>query len=703
MCWVRVMRVSDGFPHACGLCVCGGAVYDVVMTEVFLRTTANKAGYVTVRVQNATGEVVLNGALSLMDRRVEMVPEADGVLGFEPLSNGTWLLEVRANGATVVYGKVLVLPSPIDAPPGNDSWEFVLDAAEGMALVDVVLNQGPRGYSAYDVAVMEGFVGTKAEWLEYMRQQTATLAVERVTPLMERAEAAAGDAEREAVAAKTAQESATAHAAAARESKLAAADKVTKAAAEVTKAAAEVEKAWQERETAAGHAAAAAKSAQDALANQQGAKQAAQDAAQAEVAATAAKNDADAAKLDAQTSERNAKGYANAAAADKVAAETAKTQAQAAQSKAEQEAQKAEQNAALLGDAALKSGDNVFSGLNTFSGDVVGVLPWDFHAYSWCETAAEFIAACPDLLTRESICLDVSSINGSPFWRCAAKSILLYYSGEINGPGRVSNSIERFALIAPNAKETNSLLISNELHTTKEVFVMLPKGTLRENFGSWGQFEKMYLVCRNKIVTFELLTNTYAYGWVFLKELHMPLNVVESIDLNRYRVLESVPFGFPYATHINFNNAKLNKPSVMAILNALLTYDAATMATVPELTLGIDPTLDGDEEINAALLNAQAAVEDGGKGWNVAVNGFTIVFDEAQPANLDEPVIFAQKKPDSDGCWVDANGERWTVRWGNVVTQNYQCNAQLGYTEFSSIETAVTTWGLTEYQPEEIS
>ncbi len=32
------------------------------MPEVFLRTTANKAGYVAVRVRNATGEVVLPGA-----------------------------------------------------------------------------------------------------------------------------------------------------------------------------------------------------------------------------------------------------------------------------------------------------------------------------------------------------------------------------------------------------------------------------------------------------------------------------------------------------------------------------------------------------------------------------------------------------------------------------------------------------------------
>ena len=209
----------------------GGRVYDGGMTEVFLRTTANKAGYVAVRVRNATGEVVLTGALSLLDRRVEMVPHADGVLGFEPLSNGTWLLEVRANGATVLYGKLLVLPSPIDAPPGNDSWEFTLDAAEGMAQVDAVLNQGPvgprgetgaqgpqgqAGLSAYELAVAAGYEGSEEEWVaELQGAQDAANA----------AKSSASEAAKSARAAADSEEAAAKSATAAADSEEAAAEK----------------------------------------------------------------------------------------------------------------------------------------------------------------------------------------------------------------------------------------------------------------------------------------------------------------------------------------------------------------------------------------------------------------------------------------------------------------------------------------------
>lgn len=56
------------------------------------------------------------------------------------------------------------------------------------------------------------------------------------------------------------------------------------------------------------------------------------------------------------------------AEAAQVKAEAAQAEAEAAKVKAEQEASKAEQNAALLGDAALKSGDNVFTGSNVFKG-----------------------------------------------------------------------------------------------------------------------------------------------------------------------------------------------------------------------------------------------------------------------------------------------------------------------------------------------
>jgi len=137
--------VSDGFPHAGGLRVCGGAVYDVVMTEVFLKTTANKAGALRFNVSGASETLAFSGALQLYERRVEMEARADGTLTFEPLSSGTWLIEVRADGATVLYGKVLVLPSPIGAPPGHDSWVFELDGAQDMALVNVSVTQGEIG------------------------------------------------------------------------------------------------------------------------------------------------------------------------------------------------------------------------------------------------------------------------------------------------------------------------------------------------------------------------------------------------------------------------------------------------------------------------------------------------------------------------------------------------------------------------------
>ena len=702
MCWVRV---SDGFPHACGLCVCGGAVYDVVMTEVFLRTTANKAGYVTVRVQNATGEVVLNGALSLLDRRVEMVPHADGVLGFEPLSNGTWLMEVRANGATVVYGKVLVLPSPIDAPPGNDSWEFVLDAAEGMALVDVVLNQGPRGYSAYDVAVMEGFVGTKAEWLEHMRQQTATLAVERVTPLMERAEAAAGDAERESAAAKTAQEAATAQAAAARESKLAAAAHKAAAADEVTKA-------RRERETAAGHAAAAAKSALDALDNQQGAEQAAQEAAQAQVAATAAKNDADAAKLDAQTSEQNAKASADAAAADKTAAEKAKNDALAAQGKAEEEAVKAANNAALLGDAALKSGDNVFSGSNVFNGALSGSgtlcgLPFG-SAFGLANalqgvslSPEEFFMLFPDHKDMEvwpGLDNPTAVIKEADMPKLKHVFMFLQRSWYVYVPDVPINEAGEL-FVCQVAKGTIQAGVRPRCGRTVVIF---PEYLNNLNFKISGH---NYMF---NVYIFAPQTPSFSFGWewdggVGAKIIFLGSQVYKRLVGFKDQKFCDLPVSFkgfnsPECVSVDMSWAGLDKESILELVGSLPTYDAETMTEVPSCTLYVRPEYEGDEEITAALLNLQTAVEDGGKGWTLAVNGATLT--PAATFGLRRFMYLLRSRCDS-GDYVDAEGFRWDVRGGQTVLRNYVANEQLGYEAFATLEDALGQWGLTEYQPEE--
>jgi hypothetical protein len=176
-------------------------------------------------------------------------------------------------------------------------------------------------------------------------------------------------------------------------------------------------------------------------------------------------------------------------------------------------------------------------------------------------------------------------------------------------------------------------------------------------------------------------------------------NVFTMVDFKEHFVTGQLTTkaGFPKATHINMPAAKLNKESLMPILNNLLPYDSTTMKSTPQLTIGIDPALNGDEEINAALLLAQAPVEEGGKGWNVAVSGFTINSDaNAATLGLRKP-IYIKRWEDSEGGYIDENGTRWSIRYGNSVLHNWQANEQLGYEEFASLEDALTTWGLSEY------
>ena len=283
----------------------------------------------------------------------------------EKSSRVEWLL---CHGAVNLHGRVAGGSVVLD--PELLEFTGVLDSTTQTAVM--VIGESTLSISENTARAIQEAQTAKEKATEAGEQATAAgkaaqTAGEKATEAGEQATAAgkaADDAHEQATAAEA---SATDAANSAR----AAAGEVKKAAAEVEKAAAEVEKAKLERETAAGHADAAAKSAQGALANQKGAEQAAQAAAQAQVAAETAKADADAAKIAAQTSERNAKASADAAAADKTAAEKAKQDALAAQGKAEQEAVKAEQNAALLGDAALKGGDNEFSGNNGHSGSEI--------------------------------------------------------------------------------------------------------------------------------------------------------------------------------------------------------------------------------------------------------------------------------------------------------------------------------------------
>jgi hypothetical protein len=435
-------------------------------------------------------------------------------------------------------------------------------------------------------------------------------------------------------------------------------------------------------------------------------------AADAVSAALAARDEAAAARGGAEDAMREAgvhageaefsatgAGVARAGAeAAQVKAEQAKDGAELAKVKAEQEAAKAERNAALLGDAALKGGDNTFTGLNSFDGEVAGVLPWDFHAYSWCKNKEELWAACPDIEQRRVFCADLSSMNISNQWlRIFPDNILklnLYYSGDILGDYCLTNKAPDIAIFAPNATKCGHIMVGGWMGG-KRLVVYAPNCNFYYRVCAATYMKSVTYITKMTQVT----TDTLGNGTGYTEEVIMPFNVVTKVTLEQFTNIKNVPYGFPHATYINFNQAKLNKESVMAILNDLQPYDAATMTTVPELSIGIDPTLDGDEEINAALLNAQESVENGGKGWNVAVAGFTVTAGGGATMALRKP-IYAMKREDAEGAYIDADGTRWSARYGNTVLENWAANEELGYTEFPNLESALEEWGLTEYVPE---
>ena len=636
----------------------------------------------------------------------------------------------------VLSGKLLVSPrsAGVDADKlapieYNVSIPVVENAVDltGAAIVTGI--PGPRGYSAYEIAVLEGFEGTEAEWLESMRQQTATLAVEQVTPLVEQAEKAAQEAENArknaGLQVTAAREQASAacdyateaekQAMMAEDSRIQAAREVDKAAAEVKKAAAEVNKATQEREAAAGHADKAEKSAQAALANQQSAEQAAQDAALAQVGAEQAKTDAAASSQTATQKATEAADSATQAAADKAAAEQAKTDAQTAQSKAEQEAARSEQNAAMLGDAALQSGDNTFTGSNVFNGTLSGNgtfygMPFGaaFGGASMYQglqlSAEEFMRLFPNYAEME-------------VW-----------------PGLDGLSTDMNNKSMPKLKYVYSQL-------TRDYYVSVPAGMPKNNLkeivlyhsgNGWVQAGMNAIAERNVFILPSYNNIKYGGGHLFMLQcsqmsdtfiyapklsairLRMGTSASPKIIFLGSQVYEGISFDASDHKHVTvtlkgFNSSKcvsvkitscaLDKSSILELVRALPTYDGTTMTAIPTCELYIDPVLQGDEEVEAALLNLQAAVEDGGKGWTVAVTGITL--GGAATFALRTMHYYARRE-NADGTYIDADGQRWDISGGTTVLRNYVANEQLpDYTAFPALEDALETWGLHEITPEE--
>ena len=613
----------------------------------------------------------------------------------------------------------------------------------GAAIVTGIV--GPRGYSAYEIAVMEGFEGTEAEWLESMRQQTATLAVEQVTPLMEQAETAAQEAKRESRNAASYTNEARKQASAAGDHASAAEEHMTAAAAEATKAADEVDKATQERETAAGHANAAAKSAADALAAQHGAERAEQDAAQAQVAAQTAKTEAEAAMTQAQTAKSNAKAHADTATAAKTAAEQAKQDAQAAQSKAEQEASKAEQNAALLGDAAMQGGDNVFSGRNVFAGVVQGGLEalrgeclaalvapalhwWNaefdwYKRYAWDKRALSVFPNLTHFLpgTAEPDWTRLQKAQGY-LTDCPLKAIPEGWTGagltrEGNSPDESSWDGPFFSgEYLPETWTTPDLVYANDMYA-KSSFEYMPEGTTFENVtqlsGCWRENKKLRRLpagmnlsrvefairAWHDCTALEALPESFTGAGVRILRQCIKNTVITEANCvvgaeavswydfangGKLQEMHAVDCSAAKSCDGAWRDCKLDKVTVLRICGTLPAWTDDTLAVdawCPGYARRLTLGVDKALKGDADVLEAIAAAE--AKGWLLTVQWNARGGVYVTP----ESGTYGLRRPVIYARVTEHDGER-SLDWGDYVSD------PSGYEEFESVEAARAYYGL---------
>lgn len=504
-------------------------------------------------------------------------------------------------------------------------------------------------------------------------------------------------------------------------------------------------------EAAAGDAVADAQLAEDAAAEAEvsreaaeaAAKQAGARAAEAEASAKvgadavsdalAARDEAAAARGGAEAAMRaagarageaedfaEAAGVARAGAEDaQVKAEQAKDGAELAKVKAEQEAVKAEQNAALLGDAALKGGNNTFTGSNVFSGAISGNgTLFGMELQKWLGLSGVLRGVPLTKSLVKYLFPNSASMTVSPFldwtgnqiqphddeWnRYMWPNLEYVYSMQTdvgNQPGfPCSHTFPKMKELWHLNQSTGHYIIVYKTNCNSHYF-----------FPNWTTtLMRFQIYCKDKLnidlfipkmTNVTLMTehygNVYSGTWNILGS-----NSIKKLEFSGSGLtLTLTNFNLQKCTNLTIKSGiKIERVSLLDMLNSLPAYDAATMTTQPTASLYVTPGYQGDEEITAALLNLQAAVEDGGKGWTVAVTGITLT--EAATFALRTMYYYARRE-DADGAYIDSTGQRWDVSGGTTVLHNYAANEEVdGYSAFLSLEDALEEWGLHEITPEE--
>ena len=401
--------------------------------------------------------------------------------------------------------------------------------------------------------------------------------------------------------------------------------------------------------------------------------------------------------------------------------------AEEAAARAKVEADRAEQNAALLGDAALKSGDNTFTGANVFNGALSGdgtlfgmqMQRWLGIGFcmrgirwSW-ETMTTLIPPSKELKVLPPIdCssmakwTNVSGININENYPNIEYIFAYQFKADqvdyTPGFPRLHEytKLKEYWFYCEMEKHSVAIFTASSAANS---YYFFPKWTYTkltvQTYGTGAHTVVLYAPHARglKITCTHYSTSKRATDhWILLGE-----NVIETLEFGDATADFQLTNGvFPSCTSVKMNkNARMDRSSMLTMLESLPAYDATTMTTQPTATLYFNEDLQGDEEITAALLNLQTAVEDGGKGWTVAVTGITL--GGAATFALRQTYYYARRE-DADGSYIDSTGQRWDVSGGTTVLRNYEANESVaGYAAFLSLEDALEQWGLHEITPEE--
>lgn len=361
--------------------------------------------------------------------------------------------------------------------------------------------------------------------------------------------------------------------------------------------------------------------------------------------------------------------------------------ANAAMLRAETAADSAQEDAALIGDAALRGADNVFSGVNSFVGGLLveNNLPllWMLAgayrvplAAALAETEAEYILRAPQAVKNED-------------WFIFAPRVPSFlhqsYMAGINKNGRC------FA-VAPNlinpdfSKEINAVIFGEELtcvinlHNCN-VLSMFYSGKKPRRLVDWGH--NFFTQAPDIVIDAPYMTN-------FVYDLILDLRTVGTLRLR----MPSLKRNF------TLKIGAIKREDVLYLLENLPDLKGEKRCTA---ALSCDPALEGDEDFLAAV----AAFYDSetGTGWDV---GLTFQQNEkfneeaaaAATYGLRRPravPVYAKKEQRDGGAYEDAAGTRWDLMTAHWVAD------ESDWRLFDDEAAALDEWGLTACPIEDLT